>query len=417
MSKKKIRSIQCTSCGAPLSLYGGGHKIKSLNCRYCGAVMDAHNEYKVLAKFSEQQAPFDSPLQLGAEGKIKGVRFTVIGIIEWQANVECWIDYQLFSPTHGYAWLSYEMGHWVFTRRSRDLPNKSLWSLNRREPFEAKDKVFYFYEAYAAEITYVVGELTWIAKLGDQTRLADGIAPPYSFSAERSEGESEYYFGEYIDADDIHYEFGSDEKYLAAKIHPLMPYRSKILEPLAQAAKPFVWIAVIAYLFISFFMTGSPVNISSVNPVTIENGLVKMNYTFTIDKPKYLVKLEMDTSKAGELKDAQIIEQKTGKTVIHFGKKQADGSYKIDARIRQINADFLVPNQGVYTLSFITMPAIQQQLTHDTTQGSHIRLFIKQAYINPHYFMLLLLLSGGIVLIAMYFRWSFEAKRWQESYH
>ena len=73
-------------------MHGGGHKIQSLTCDYCGAVMDVHDEYKVLAKFSEQQAPFDSPLRLAAQGKLKGVQFTVIGMIEWAENFNRWID-------------------------------------------------------------------------------------------------------------------------------------------------------------------------------------------------------------------------------------------------------------------------------------------------------------------------------------
>ena len=105
---EKISSIRCTACGAPLTLHGGGHKIQTLNCAYCGAVMDARHDFAVLAQFANQHRP-ECPLELGMQGKLKGVDFTIIGMIAWFAEGE-WVDLLLYSPTHGYAWLSYEQG-------------------------------------------------------------------------------------------------------------------------------------------------------------------------------------------------------------------------------------------------------------------------------------------------------------------
>ena len=100
----QLRSINCTQCGAPLALRGG-HRVESLTCGFCGSVLDAHDEFKVVKTYSDLERPY-SPLSLGMSGKIKGVDFTIIGVMEYRdAWFDTWLEYAIFSPTHGYAWL------------------------------------------------------------------------------------------------------------------------------------------------------------------------------------------------------------------------------------------------------------------------------------------------------------------------
>ena len=37
-----------------------------------------------------------------------------------------WVDHQIFSPTHGYAWLTVENGFVTFVRKSREAPYPSV---------------------------------------------------------------------------------------------------------------------------------------------------------------------------------------------------------------------------------------------------------------------------------------------------
>src|SRR3712207_7000282 len=37
-----------------------------------------------------------------------------------------WVSHQLFSPTHDYSWLTYDNGHVIFSRRTRDVPEPPL---------------------------------------------------------------------------------------------------------------------------------------------------------------------------------------------------------------------------------------------------------------------------------------------------
>ena len=109
----QVRSINCTQCGAPLTLHGG-HRVESLTCGFCGSVLDAHEDFKVVRTYADLKRPY-SPLALGMSGKIKDVEFTIIGMVQYRdAWHDSWLEYAIYSPTHGYAWVAYEHGHFLF---------------------------------------------------------------------------------------------------------------------------------------------------------------------------------------------------------------------------------------------------------------------------------------------------------------
>ena len=74
-----VKSIRCTTCAAPLKLYGGGHKILTLTCEYCGSVMDVRREFELLHQFKNHAKKPACPIELGMQGQFYGVTFTAIG--------------------------------------------------------------------------------------------------------------------------------------------------------------------------------------------------------------------------------------------------------------------------------------------------------------------------------------------------
>jgi hypothetical protein len=97
-----------------------------------------------------------------------------------------WVDLLLFSPTHGYTWLTYENGHYTFARRTRTCLGSEMWTQALKLSVECGEQRFRLYERYEAEITYVAGELTWLAQVGDRSTVAEAIAPPWLLSAEKT---------------------------------------------------------------------------------------------------------------------------------------------------------------------------------------------------------------------------------------
>lgn len=417
MSLRKLRSIKCTSCAAPLTLHGGGHKVRTINCEFCGAVMDARKHFSVLHKFSHQEKPF-SPFSIGMQGQVKGVDFTIIGIVAWEdTEAFQWVDMMLFSPTHGYAWLTYYEAHLVFSRRTRDIPNLNVWNLAPKYEFSAGDKKYKFFERYRAKITYVAGELTWVAKQGDSSHMIEAIAPPYMYSVEHNGSEIEYGLGEYIeDPGAIYKSFGVTEKPPKPKtVHPAQPYRSKVLEPLSKAARPFVVLAAALMVIIGMFFGGSEIFNEQINSSELLTGSATRE--FTVTRPGRLMELTLDT----QLKNAwgffDISIRKDANDIFSFGKNVSyyegvDDGESWSEGSRSVNAHFKVPEAGSYALH-IQMAEGGMGETGTTPPATNLRVSLKQGYISNHYFMLLLVLTGIAALAGFFSKLFFESKRWK----
>lgn len=98
------RIVSCPSCGAPLRFRGATSVVAV--CAYCKAtlVRDGVN-LENIGKQAELLED-DSPIQIGAEGRHRGVGFTVVGRIQYKYSSGVWSEWHvLFAGSKG-AWLS-----------------------------------------------------------------------------------------------------------------------------------------------------------------------------------------------------------------------------------------------------------------------------------------------------------------------
>jgi len=207
-----IKAIRCKSCHAPMPLRVASRQLKTLNCNYCGQVHSIADDFKKLYKFTN---PIDGieTIKLGTNGKINGIEFTVIGFAVYTeeftetldplGNDEYWIDYQLYSKTHGYAFLTHEDGDFTLFRRVRELPTPLLSASQEDETVNYQNMDFKVDEPYQSYLYFVAGSLTWLAKAGDKTECLDALhgegvfsSADYILSYEKSKNEEEYYLGE-----------------------------------------------------------------------------------------------------------------------------------------------------------------------------------------------------------------------------
>lgn len=409
MSEQKAtaRSIQCRNCGSPLSVRGG-HKVKSLTCEHCGAIMNPQENFRLVQQFSEQQGLYMNPLTLGATGKLKGVQFTVVGVIAWESWGDVWIDYQLYSPTHGYAWLTYSKAHWMFTRRVRDLPNGRMWSLDTKDKIKMRGKDLRFYEKYNAKVIYVAGELTWVARVGDATTMADAIAPPYMLTAEKSEQENEYYWGEYIDEQVVTDEFGYQKSYAMVGVHPAQPYNHPRLQAVSKASWPFALFALFALIVISLLFSGKLLQQHTIQPQDLSDGSISI--PMTINNADRLVKATFKSahSNVWARYAMSIIDTKTNQAVHTFGKELSfyegyDDGYWSEGN-QTMTAHFRVPEAGTY---YLRLEATDFEKAPPTL---YIKIY--EGYVSPFYFIVLLAFSAIAFLINILMRWWFESRRW-----
>ena len=167
--------MNCTQCGAGLDVLGGG-RVKTHICSYCGAELDAQEDYKVIQQFRDMPRP-ETPFDLGMTGKLWGVDFTIIGTIAWAEYFDgkrwSWVDHQIYSPTHGYAWLTIDNGYVTYTRKTRDIPTPPALShavietSDTRPHVQFQNEVFSYYSSGKTSPTFIEGAFNFRPQMDD----------------------------------------------------------------------------------------------------------------------------------------------------------------------------------------------------------------------------------------------------------
>ncbi|MBF9034546.1 DUF4178 domain-containing protein [Rhodobacterales bacterium HKCCE2091] len=228
----ELSGINCTQCGAGLSVLGGGRVLAHV-CGYCGAVLDAQEDYRVLASIGKRDHP-SSPLAIGMTVTVSGVPFTVIGTLamieRWGGSVSHWVDHQVFSPTHGYAWLSFEQGQFVFTRKIRDRPSPPWITRAQVERSETPPVAtlggnrYRYYESGRAVIDFLEGEFNWLPAMSDASDYVTLMSDDAMLTFISSGSEREIERSVLLDRDAVAAETGVSLP-SAVGTHPLAPYR------------------------------------------------------------------------------------------------------------------------------------------------------------------------------------------------
>ncbi len=229
-----LSSINCTQCGAGLSVLGGGRVLSHI-CGYCGAVLDAQDNYKILTSIGKRDNPY-SPVKIGMTLSVDGAEFTVIGTLgmveRYRGQVWRWTEHQLFSATHGYAWLSYEEGNFVFTRKLRRMPNPSWITLKTVNNADTPPRAWYgrkyyrYYETVEKELDFIEGEFNWVPELGAKTTSVTLMSSDAMLSYSQTPTEREVERSTLLDRAATLADLGIDPNAIpGAKHHPLTPFR------------------------------------------------------------------------------------------------------------------------------------------------------------------------------------------------
>jgi len=233
--------------------------------------MDRHGGFILLQQYRNMPRP-DGPLHLGDSGVLNGIEQTVIGIVGVATEVEGetydWTDYQLYSPTHGYSWLTWNNNHVVHSRKIRgNFPE--LQNRYRMERIDALDRTFRFVERYSSEITFLEGELTWRARLGERTDTAEIAAAPYGISESHSVDEIEHTLQTYVHRDELVSAFDLKRTLPEAiGIHPIQPFVARFHSFLAKEAIAFAGLCLAIGVVLSIWVNGRVVAEGYTNPRT-----------------------------------------------------------------------------------------------------------------------------------------------------
>jgi len=403
-----VKSIKCTNCAAPLDLLGGG-RVETITCSYCKSTLDLNDNYKVLSHFKRTKASQNLPFKIGMQGELKGVEYTIIGLVTYKSigyPISEWTDFLLFSPLYGYAYLTYEEGHLIYAKRNRTFPNTPWDKVPNYDTISVNAKSYVPFDKYDATISYVEGELTWVAKRDDKISFIDLINAPYGISIEKSKNEIEHYETEYLEPSLVYATFGVEKQKKPSSFNPLQPFERPFLKSLSLVS---FWVLfVIALVTLVTFFDG---NGKLTKRFTAQNTASK-SVDFLIQETKYLVDLKLSASTSKALDNFQIEIHKDNKLYFSLNPKSAyifnhtTGAIEKklqpwDKKSTQVRVSLNIEEKGSYELR---VKPINKALK------STVSIQILEASSRLNYFTYFFILTMVFWLIYKYIEWRYHSK-------
>ena len=358
--KPDIKSINCTSCGAGLDVLGGG-RVRVHVCGYCGSELNAQDNYAVLRQFTDIPRP-DSPFRIGMQGEIDGVTFTVIGTLgmkeSWGGQSWTWVDHQVFSPTHGYGYLTVENGHLTFTRRYRQgtkpawISPSSVEIADKRPVIRSGNTRFQYFESGTSEITFVEGEFNWRPRVGALSNNVSMVSKDAMLNFSASAGEEEVNVTRYLPAAEVYASFGVEDPPAPQGMHALLPYLVGSHERfLKWAGTGFAVVAVIMAIMLSALSAPGRDRVErfGANRLPVE---IPFEIAYPGRTAKVQVAADVDNSWAyigvGLFDPDDVPVFEAGRTVERYSGRDADGHWSEGSRSSTLR--FIPKQAGTYTL-------------------------------------------------------------------
>jgi hypothetical protein len=193
-----VKTLACPACGGSLEIRAPGRAL-IVACDACGALLDAqHPDYRVIERY-EAHRPVTPMVPLGARGQLKGETWEVIGYLARRAKSDgvayTWFEHVLYNPIAGFRWLVEYGGHWTLSKAASGIPTTVVG----QHQMEYLGERYRHFQTARAEVTAVVGELPWQAKVGDMAVVEDYVHPPLVLSSERTKDETTWSIGEHLD--------------------------------------------------------------------------------------------------------------------------------------------------------------------------------------------------------------------------
>jgi len=197
--------IACPSCGAPVT-FQSSFSILAI-CEHCTSTLVRHDlDLENIGKMAALKLD-GSPLQVGARGRYRGMRFDVIGRIQLRFNRGLWNEWHVMLDDGRSAWLGESQGTYAFsflTPIKADVPAFELLKPDRK--VQLKGMWFQVQNIESARCIAGEGELPFQVGAGYDAPVADLFGEKNSFATiDYSEDEPLVFIGEYLEADDLHF--------------------------------------------------------------------------------------------------------------------------------------------------------------------------------------------------------------------
>ncbi len=204
----EVKQFNCPQCGSPLELKS--LRSKSVVCPACNSQIDMTGEAgQVVGRVGSRPRPRLAQFRLGLQGTLNGEPHMVIGRVQYRGDEgDVWEEWLLLSAQGQYVWISDSeegMALWFpFVPAQPIDPNtiREGQTINLRgTPCRVRDRG-------VARITYLEGELTWKARVGDAMNYAEADAASERLSLEWTSEEAEFFHGQRLNRPAVEQAFG-----------------------------------------------------------------------------------------------------------------------------------------------------------------------------------------------------------------
>lgn len=369
--RKDASSLKCPNCGAAVELRAAGFTM-SATCGSCGSIMDTATPDLALIIQAQKQQRRIPLLPIGRRGELFGINYEVIGFQHVKDGFSGWVEYLLFNPWQGFAWLVTYNGHWSFVRRLYEQPQLGrgvLSGSSAHATFEGE--TYHLFAKSDVETDYVVGEFYWKVSVGMNTQVSDFISPPRILSSETYPDltEKTWSQGEYIEPETIEKAFNLEEHlrepvgtylnqpnpYLAKsrqlkRIVPIVASVLLLVQMVSSrnAAHQPVFAANYAY---HAGLSNAPIVTA---PFEIKGGNQALEYDLSAPVDNNWLELDVDLVNAGTHQVADTREQS-----IEFYHGYDDGYWSEGNRSRKALIPAVAPGKYYLTIEASADPAVQ----------------------------------------------------------
>ena len=424
-----LKAINCTACGAGLDVLGGG-RVTTHICAYCGSALDALDNYRALQKFDLLQRP-ETSFKIGTAGQIFDVDFTVIGLLlhqeAWHGRIWRWVDHQVFSPTHGYAWITLEEGHLTFSRRYRKpagwMSSEQVNRADTRPQLSVAGEIYKYYDTSTSEVIFAEGEFTWTPRQGKRTTTVTALSETAMLSFSATAREREIYRTTYLERDDLGGGFVAAYDAVAPSgAHPL---KGRQANPHGSFLMKTGLGAMLTCLVLSGFMALQG-GVRAIDPQVHSVLDLPVTVPFDVSEAGRLTRIDLEGNGrnswsylAVELEDPEgDLLFESGRTVEYYNGRDQDGSWSEGSN--RASLAFFPPVPGTYRLTLdLEETGLWAPRQNAAASAQHrmtqIGLRIRTGVSSGFWLMILALGFGGVAGYPALRRMLHNRARWQGS--
>lgn len=408
----EIKAIDrtCSKCSSVIKTYLHTAAY-SVICTNCGTIYRAYAEKLIDTGKSTSASIENVEILIGSTGKLFGTTYQVIAIAQRKENNTSysWLEYTLYNPLKGLAFLSVYDGHWVFLTETDTLPEVLTRSVNYENVSYA------LYSSYTSVLQAAQGEFMYAIEPKEKTKVKEFIIPSEMVSEESSDDTCMYLKGTYVPSGEIKSAFKLNTIAKPVGVGVIQPFLSKFNErTLVNVCFLFVlfWLALQVFFYYDadeLLVFNDGYTIDDVNnkkeiytkafdiPEGVKNLELKINTN--IDNSWMYAGMTLVNESTGDLYDLDLEAE--------YYRGYSEGEHWTEGKSWMSKVISRIPGGKYYLIIYPEKPISYGNVTFTVSLK-------RDVYVISNGLILLALLA---VFPAFYFyrRNSFERKRWSNS--